>query len=65
MLDRFTRLYISAKTFVQPEDGQATTEYALVLALLVVGVVAAVGVLTGDMKDWIGNISTSISGNVP
>ena len=51
---------IQVQTRLYDEEGQALTEYAIVLTLLVAGVVAAMGVLTGKISGWINNISATL-----
>jgi Flp pilus assembly pilin Flp len=67
MLDRLNWLLISAYTSVERtlrrEDGQALTEYALVLAVIVIGLIAvAMTPLRTGIGVKIGTIVTSITG---
>lgn len=64
----FTRFYISAwsrLTALKDEKGQGMTEYALVLSLLAVGVIAAMGLLTGELQKWISGIVNTFPGTTP
>ena len=56
-METINRFFASLKQ----EEGQAMTEYALVLTLLAAGVVAAVGALTGDLTTWIEGLTSSIT----
>lgn len=67
MLDRFNSLIVSAYATVdrslRREEGQALTEYALVLAVIVVGLVAAAMTpLRTGIANKIGTLVTSITG---
>jgi Flp pilus assembly pilin Flp len=49
MTDLFRKLWITTSTRLQPQDGQAVTEYAIILALIVVGAVALLTTLGGTI----------------
>ena len=61
MQDRLNRLFVSVYTSVdrtvRREEGQALTEYALVLAVIVVGLVAAA---MTPLRTWIASKITSL-----
>jgi len=59
-MERINRYVIAAQTRLTDEEGQALTEYAVVLTLLVAGVVTAMGVLTGKIGGWIDHISSTL-----
>lgn len=65
MFARINSFIVSTWLAAREERGQATTEYALVLALLVAGAVVAMGVLTGALQNWMTTITNGISGSVP
>lgn len=59
-MNLINRYVIAARTRLYDEEGQAMTEYAIVLTLLVAGVVTAMGVLTGKIGGWIDQISDTL-----
>jgi Flp pilus assembly pilin Flp len=59
MTERIGRLMVSTQKALRDDSGQAMTEYALVLTLLVAGIVLAMGVLTGDIRSWIDGITST------
>jgi Flp pilus assembly pilin Flp len=66
MVDRlntlFVRAWLTAKDGIRREEGQALTEYALVLAVVVVGLVAvAMTPLRTGITNKITSLVTSIS----
>jgi Flp pilus assembly pilin Flp len=69
MVDRINSLFVSAwvtaREGFRREEGQALTEYALVLAVVVIGIVAAMGVLVGGIGDKIQAVVDSIAGAAP
>jgi Flp pilus assembly pilin Flp len=61
MFDRLNGLFISAMTRLQSEEkGQAVTEYALVLAIVAIGVITTLAALKTGLITKIGNITSSI-----
>lgn len=64
MLDLFTGLWVRVSNALYREEGQALTEYALVLALLVVasGIVVST---TGVGKSIVDKISTELGKIAP
>jgi Flp pilus assembly pilin Flp len=44
----------------QKEEGQDLTEYALLIALIAIVVVAAVVIFGGDISSWFAGLSTKI-----
>lgn len=59
MFERINRSFVSLWMDRHDESGQAMTEYALVLTLLAVGVIAGIGVLTRDLGTWIDTITST------
>jgi len=64
MVDRInallTQAWLTAKDGLKREEGQALTEYALVLAVIVVGIVASMTALKTGIASKITSIVTSI-----
>ena len=54
--DFFRRLHISAVT-LREESGQTMAEYGVVLAVITLGVIAALGVLAGAITGKLGAVS--------
>ncbi len=50
------------KTFVQSEDGPTATEYAVMLALIVVVALTAIQTLGTSVRDIFTDVNTGISG---
>lgn len=48
------------RTLLQKEEGQGLTEYALIIALVSVAVVATLGLLTGGIQTTLNNIIASL-----
>jgi Flp pilus assembly pilin Flp len=65
MVDRLNGLFVAAVTRLNREEkGQALTEYALVLAVIVVGIVASMTVLKTGIGDKITALVSAIAGAV-
>ncbi len=50
------------KRFVRDEEAQGTAEYGLVLAIIAIGLIAAVIALKDGLAEILGNLSTELSG---
>jgi len=65
MYDRFTLMLGRVLTFdledLKREDGQAVTEYGLVLAFVAVALAAILIILKGGIKTFIDAVNTAIS----
>ena len=62
MVDRLNSLFVAAVTRLNSEEkGQALTEYALVLAVIVVGIVVSMTALKTGIGTKITSIVTSIT----
>jgi Flp pilus assembly pilin Flp len=58
-----TELYFYLRGLVEREEGQTMAEYAVVLAVITVGIVAALGALStsiGDALDSVGSAMTNV-----
>lgn len=49
------------KAFWQEEDGAAAIEYALIAALIALGIVVAAGTLGDDLGETFGKLSTELT----
>jgi Flp pilus assembly pilin Flp len=58
MLELYTRL----AGYLQKERGQTMAEYAVVLAVIAVVVVAALELLAGGIGDTLGNVTETLNG---
>jgi Flp pilus assembly pilin Flp len=64
MMDRLNSLFVRAITRVHREErGQALTEYALVLGVIVVGVIVSMTALKTGIASKISSVVTSIGNN--
>ena len=52
----------SAKNFLQSEDGPTAVEYAVMVALIAVIVIAGAGLLGGAVNAQLSNAGTTITG---
>ena len=50
------------KTYSQREEGQTMAEYGVVLAVITVGVIAAIGFLAAAIAGKLGSITTTLGG---
>ncbi len=50
-----------AKTFITNEDGPTATEYAVMLALIIIAALAAITTLGGRVRDIFTEVTTGIS----
>lgn len=53
------------KRFIVEEEGADATEYALMLGLIALVIIAAVAGLGKNIKNMFNNVSTSIGNNTP
>ena len=51
--------------FLRDEEGATAIEYALIAGLMAVGLVAALGFLTGGLETFFTNLATFIKTKVP
>ncbi len=49
-----------AKNFLKSEDGPTATEYAVMLALIIVVAIAAIGTLGGTVNEMFTSVETGI-----
>jgi Flp pilus assembly pilin Flp len=62
MVDRLNTLVLRVLTFdPRREEGQAVAEYALILAVIAVGVVTALVALKGGITNKLNGVATTIS----
>ena len=52
-------------TASREEDGQGATEYAMVIAFVVVGLAITLGVLGTSIKDFLGEVGGKIDALIP
>jgi Flp pilus assembly pilin Flp len=57
-----TELYFYLRGLVQREEGQTMAEYAVVLAVITVGVILALTALSGTISSKLGDIQSTIAG---
>jgi pilus assembly protein Flp/PilA len=66
MVDRINSLmvgaWLAARDGFKREEGQAMAEYALILAVIAVGVIAVLVTLQGGISSKLSDIATKISG---
>jgi len=62
MNDLFTTCWISLTTRLRREDGQAMTEYALVLAVIAIAAVASLTLLTGEIDKALKVVTEKLPG---
>jgi len=53
-----------AKNFLKSEDGPTATEYAVMLALIIVVALAAIGTLGGTVNEMFTTVETGIRGQL-
>jgi len=53
-----------AKDFLKSEDGPTATEYAVMLALIIVVAIAAIGTLGGTVNEMFTSVETGIRANL-
>jgi pilus assembly protein Flp/PilA len=56
----FLRILVSVQTFIRRSEGQAMTEYALIIAVIAVIVISAFIMLGDKISNTISNIANSI-----
>jgi pilus assembly protein Flp/PilA len=61
MNDLMLRMYLRMQTWAASEDGQDLVEYALVVALIAFGAVAAMQSLSGELNNAFAKISSTLS----
>jgi Flp pilus assembly pilin Flp len=54
-----------ALTLLKSEEGQGATEYAMVIAFLVIGLTVTLGVLGTDISTFLGKVGTKLDGLLP
>jgi Flp pilus assembly pilin Flp len=67
MVDRinslFARVWLTAQDGLKREQGQAVAEYALILAIVAIGVIAVLGTLRDGIITKLGDIADTITGS--
>ncbi|MGA2192025.1 MAG: Flp family type IVb pilin [Nitrospirota bacterium] len=61
MMDYILSLYTRSKCFMSDQKGQALVEYALILALIAVAVVAILGGLGTTIGNKLNTVNTTLS----
>jgi Flp pilus assembly pilin Flp len=56
-----TELYFYLRNLVQREEGQTMAEYAVVLAVITVGIVAALTTLSGSITSALGAVGDAMN----
>jgi Flp pilus assembly pilin Flp len=56
----FRDWYALVRAFAQRQDGQTMAEYGVVLAVITLGVIAALGVLAGGITGKLGEVSKTL-----
>jgi len=56
------KLFNAVQTFVTNEDGPTAVEYAVVVALIIVGAIGAVTAFGGALSGWFQGTSTTVGG---
>lgn len=51
-----------AKQFLKSEDGPTATEYAVMLALIIIVALAAIGLLGDKVNEIFGDVKTALEG---
>lgn len=64
MNDLMLRMYFQMKTWMAGEDGQDLVEYALVVALIAFGAIAAMGKLSQELNSAFEQISGTLSSSL-
>ncbi|MGC1782874.1 MAG: Flp family type IVb pilin [Acidobacteriaceae bacterium] len=62
--DKLLAMYVNLKCFMIRDEGQDLIEYALLVALISLGAVAAMTTLSTDIKTVFTNIGTALTGAV-
>ena len=66
MYERFSLLLGRLLTAdLKREDGQGTTEYAMVIGFVVVTLTITLGVLGGAIEDFLGRVADAVDGLLP
>ena len=58
--DGMLALYTKVQARLAQEDGQTMAEYAVVLAVIAIGIVVALGVLSGSIRGALGKVQADI-----
>jgi pilus assembly protein Flp/PilA len=64
MNDLMIKMYLTAKTFVEREEGQDLVEYALVVALIAFGAITGMKFLAGGLNQAFSQISVTLTSNI-
>ncbi|MFZ0747167.1 MAG: Flp family type IVb pilin [Terracidiphilus sp.] len=64
MNDLMLKFYINCKNLMACEEGQDLVEYALVVALIAFGAVAAMSTLAGGINTAFNDVSTKLSNDI-
>ena len=52
--------YLAIRTWLPREDGQALTEYAMLITFVVLALITSVALLGGTLSDYYSTIATAI-----
>lgn len=55
-------LYVRFQNWLRSEDGQGMTEYAMIIGLVAIGVIALLGTLGGQIQAIFTKITTALTG---
>lgn len=56
------QLYVKVKNWLRREEGQGMVEYAMIVGLVAIGVIALLTLLGGQLSDIFDSITTALSG---
>lgn len=65
MYERLTLMLGQLFTAVKREEGQGATEYAIVLAFLIVGLGVTLGVLGAGITNFLTDVKVELEGLIP
>ncbi|HMG84865.1 MAG TPA: hypothetical protein VK574_03940 [Terracidiphilus sp.] len=64
MNDLMIKMYLTAKTFVEREEGQDLVEYALVVALIAFGAITGMNILAKGLNNAFSQIAVTLNNNM-
>jgi len=64
MNDLMIKMYLTAKTLIEREEGQDLVEYALVVALIAFGAITGMKFLAGGLNNAFSTIATVLTTNI-
>jgi len=64
MNDLMIKMYLTAKTFIEREEGQDLVEYALVVALIAFGAITGMQFLAKGLNNAFSDIANVLTSNI-